>query len=41
MKSELYGRRAKGSGFDVVLHEGISAHGLVVCTEPRQKDDEQ
>jgi hypothetical protein len=24
-----------GSGFDVVIHEGISVHGRIVCTEPK------
>jgi len=28
-----------GTGFDVVLHEGISVHGRIVCTEPPTKDE--
>ena len=30
---------SKGSGFDVVLYEGISVHGRIVCTEPKQKTE--
>ena len=29
-----------GNGFDVVFHEGISAHGRVTCTEPKEKAEE-
>ena len=25
-----------GKGFDVVLHEGLSVHGRIVCTEPKE-----
>jgi hypothetical protein len=25
-----------GKGFDVVIHEGISVSGRIVCTEPKQ-----
>jgi hypothetical protein len=28
-----------GTGFDVVLHEGISVHGRIVCTESKEKDE--
>jgi len=24
-----------GNGFDVLIHEGISVHGRIVCTEPK------
>jgi hypothetical protein len=27
-----------GNGFDVVIHEGISVHGRIVCTEPKEKE---
>ena len=30
---------SKGKGFDVVIHEGISVSGRIVCTEPKQNDD--
>ena len=29
-----------GNGFDLVIHEGISVHGRIVCTEPKEKDAE-
>jgi hypothetical protein len=29
-----------GKGFDVVIHEGISVTGRIVCTEPKDKDGE-
>ncbi len=29
-----------GNGFDVVLYEGISIHGRIVCTEPKEKEQE-
>jgi hypothetical protein len=28
-----------GKGFDVVIHDGISVSGRIVCTEPKQNDD--
>jgi hypothetical protein len=28
-----------GKGFDVVIHEGISVSGRIVCTEPKKDDD--
>ena len=27
-----------GKGFDVVIHEGISVHGRIVCTEPKKDE---
>jgi hypothetical protein len=30
-----------GNGFDLVIHEGISAHGRIVCTEPKEKDAQE
>jgi hypothetical protein len=30
-----------GTGFDVVLHEGISVSGRVVCTEPKESTSDQ
>ena len=30
-----------GKGFDVVIHEGISVGGRIVCTEPKKSDDKQ
>ncbi len=30
-----------GNGFDVVLYEGISIHGRIVCTEPNDKEAER
>jgi hypothetical protein len=27
-----------GKGFDVVIPEGISVSGRIVCTEPKEKD---
>jgi hypothetical protein len=32
---------SKGGGFDIVLHEGISVYGRIVCTEPKAKETEQ
>ena len=29
-----------GNGFDVVIHEGISVYGKIVCREPKEQDDE-
>lgn len=29
-----------GNGFDIVIHEGISVHGRIVCTEPKEKGAE-
>ncbi len=31
---------SKNGGFDLVVHEGMSVHGRVVCLEPK-KDGEQ
>lgn len=28
----------EGSGFDVVIAEGISVSGRIVCTEPKEKE---
>jgi hypothetical protein len=30
-----------GTGFDVVIHDGISVRGRIVCTEPKKDDDKQ
>jgi len=30
-----------GKGFDVVIHEGISVHGRIVCTEPKKDEDKE
>jgi len=30
-----------GRGFDVVIHEGISVHGRIVCTEPKKDEDKK
>ena len=27
-----------GKGFDVVIREGLSVHGRIVCTEPKEKE---
>ncbi len=27
-----------GNGFDVVVHEGISVSGRIVCAEPKEKE---
>jgi hypothetical protein len=27
-----------GKGFDVVIHEGISVNGRIVCTEPKKDE---
>lgn len=29
-----------GNGYDVVIHEGVSVHGRIVCTEPKEKEAE-
>jgi hypothetical protein len=29
-----------GKGFDVVIHEGMSVHGRIVCTEPKKDEAE-
>ncbi|HJU11577.1 MAG TPA: hypothetical protein VJ728_11905 [Candidatus Binataceae bacterium] len=29
-----------GNGFDLVLYEGISIHGRIVCIEPKDKEPE-
>ena len=31
---------SKGKGFDLVIHEGISVSGRIVCTEPKEKTAE-
>jgi hypothetical protein len=28
-----------GKGFDIVIHEGISVSGRIVCTEPKQTEE--
>jgi hypothetical protein len=30
-----------GKGFDLVIPEGISVAGRIVCTEPKERSDEQ
>ena len=30
----------KGSGFDLVIHEGVSVHGRIVCIERKENDPE-
>lgn len=30
-----------GNGFDVVIPEGISVSGRIVCTEPKEKAEDQ
>jgi hypothetical protein len=30
-----------GKGFDIVIHDGISASGRIVCTEPKEKSDNE
>jgi hypothetical protein len=30
-----------GKGFDLVIPEGISLSGRIVCTEPKERSDEQ
>lgn len=30
-----------GSGFDVVIHDGISVTGRIVCTEPKKDGDQE
>ena len=35
-----YGRIRTATGFDVVIHEGISVYGKIVCREPKEQDDE-
>jgi hypothetical protein len=27
-----------GKGFDVVIHDGLSVSGRIVCTEPKEKE---
>jgi hypothetical protein len=34
-------KHKSGTGFDVVIHEGISVSGRIVCTEPKKDDDKQ
>ena len=34
-------RHKNGSGFDIVIHDGISVSGRIVCTEPKKKDAKQ
>jgi len=29
---------SKGKGFDLVIPEGISVSGRIVCTEPKEKE---
>jgi len=29
---------SKGKGFDLVIHDGISVSGRIVCTEPKEKE---
>ena len=29
---------SKGTGFDLVVYEGISVSGRIVCTEPKEKE---
>lgn len=29
-----------GKGFDIVIHEGISVSGRIVCTEPKKNDEQ-
>lgn len=29
----------KGNGFDLVIPEGISVTGRIVCTEPKEKEE--
>jgi hypothetical protein len=31
----------KGNGYDLVIHEGISVSGRVVCIEPKEKEPPQ
>jgi hypothetical protein len=30
-----------GSGFDIVIHEGISVSGRIVCTEPKKESADE
>jgi len=32
---------SKGKGFDLVVHDGISVSGRIVCTEPKDKTAEE
>jgi hypothetical protein len=36
----VWPHHAEGGGFDLVIHEGISVYGRIVCTEPK-RDAEQ
>ena len=27
-----------GTGFDIVLHDGMAVYGRIVCTEPKEKE---
>jgi len=31
----VWPHKSGGKGFDIVIHEGISVSGRIVCTEPR------
>ena len=30
-----------GNGFDIVIREGLSVSGRIVCTEPKEKEAEE
>lgn len=30
-----------GKGFDVVIREGVSVHGRIVCTEPKENESRE
>jgi hypothetical protein len=30
-----------GRGYDLIIHEGISVHGRIVCTEPKDKEAQE
>jgi len=30
-----------GKGFDIVIHEGISVHGRIVCTESKKAETDE
>jgi hypothetical protein len=30
-----------GKGYDLIIHEGISVSGRIVCTEPKDKDAQE
>ena len=32
---------SKGNGFDLVIPEGISVTGRIVCTEPKKEDEKK